>query len=195
MDCVEVCPVDCFYEGENMLVIHPDECIDCGVCEPECPAEAIKPDTEPGLEYWLELNTEYAANWPNITARRIRPPTPRNSMAMTASSRNISRRTGRRRLRCFAARRHRRATRRSVTRAARQIVIMRQHPLPCSRMREKLIFPKFLPILSCKWIGSSTSVIWRSRQEECHSPELVLQAGGEMIGRGLGSACLRPFAG
>ena len=46
MDCVEVCPVDCFYEGENMLVIHPDECIDCGVCEPECPAEAIKPDTE-----------------------------------------------------------------------------------------------------------------------------------------------------
>ncbi len=53
MDCVEVCPVDCFYEGENMLVIHPDECIDCGVCEPECPAEAIKPDTEGGLEDWL----------------------------------------------------------------------------------------------------------------------------------------------
>ena len=53
MDCVEVCPVDCFYEGENMLVIHPDECIDCGVCEPECPVEAIKPDTEPGLEKWL----------------------------------------------------------------------------------------------------------------------------------------------
>ena len=45
-DCVEVCPVDCFYEGENMLVIHPDECIDCGVCEPECPAEAILPDVE-----------------------------------------------------------------------------------------------------------------------------------------------------
>ena len=40
-DCIEVCPVDCFYEGENMLVIHPDECIDCGVCEPECPNEAI----------------------------------------------------------------------------------------------------------------------------------------------------------
>ena len=49
MDCVEVCPVDCFYEGENMLVIHPDECIDCGVCEPECPVDAIKPDTEPGI--------------------------------------------------------------------------------------------------------------------------------------------------
>ena len=62
MDCVEVCPVDCFYEGENMLVIHPDECIDCGVCEPECPVDAIKPDTEPGLEKWLLLNAEYAKN-------------------------------------------------------------------------------------------------------------------------------------
>src|SRR5579875_1876503 len=46
MDCVEVCPVDCFYAGENMLVIHPDECIDWGVCEPECPAEAIVPDSD-----------------------------------------------------------------------------------------------------------------------------------------------------
>ena len=52
MDCVEVCPVDCFYEGENMLVIHPDECIDCGVCEPECPPEAILPDTDPGADDW-----------------------------------------------------------------------------------------------------------------------------------------------
>ena len=68
-DCVSVCPVDCFYEGENFLVIHPDECIDCGVCEPECPAEAIKPDTEPGLEKWLTLNAEYAKVWPNITER------------------------------------------------------------------------------------------------------------------------------
>ena len=68
-DCVEVCPVDCFYEGENMLVIHPDECIDCGVCEPECPVEAIKPDTEPGLEKWLELNRDFADKWPNITAK------------------------------------------------------------------------------------------------------------------------------
>ena len=50
MDCVEVCPVDCFYEGENMLVINPDECIDCGVCEPECPPKAILPDTERGRE-------------------------------------------------------------------------------------------------------------------------------------------------
>ncbi len=74
MDCVEVCPVDCFYAGENMLVIHPDECIDCGVCEPECPAEAIKPDTEPGLESWLSLNRELAAAWPNITSRAAPPP-------------------------------------------------------------------------------------------------------------------------
>src|SRR5262249_19152100 len=73
MDCVEVCPVDCFYEGENMLVIHPDECIDCGVCEPECPVEAIKPDTEPGLEKWLSLNAEYAKVWPNITAKKPPP--------------------------------------------------------------------------------------------------------------------------
>ena len=69
-DCVVVCPVECFYEGEKMLYIHPDECIDCGVCEPECPAEAIKPDTESGLDSWLELNRKYAAAWPNLTERR-----------------------------------------------------------------------------------------------------------------------------
>ena len=67
-------PVDCFYEGENMLVIHPDECIDCGVCEPECPFDAIKPDTEPGLEKWLSLNAEYAKIWPNITVKKAPPP-------------------------------------------------------------------------------------------------------------------------
>ena len=60
MDCIEVCPVDCFYVGENMLVIHPDECIDCGVCEPECPVEAIVPDTDSSAEPWLELNREYS---------------------------------------------------------------------------------------------------------------------------------------
>ena len=74
MDCVEVCPVDCFYEGENMLVIHPDECIDCGVCEPECPAEAIKPDTDGDLEKWIEVNRQYAQSWPNITRRGEPPP-------------------------------------------------------------------------------------------------------------------------
>ena len=73
-DCVEVCPVDCFYEGANMLVIHPDECIDCGVCEPECPVEAIKPDTEPGLEKWLEINGKYSETWPNITSKKDAPP-------------------------------------------------------------------------------------------------------------------------
>jgi len=73
MDCVEVCPVDCFYEGENFLVIHPDECIDCGVCEPECPAEAILPDTEDGTEKWLEINAKYSLEWPNITRQGVPP--------------------------------------------------------------------------------------------------------------------------
>jgi ferredoxin len=69
MDCVSVCPVNCFYEGKNMLVISPDGCIDCGLCEPECPAEAIKCDTESGLEKWRELNATYAAIWPNISVK------------------------------------------------------------------------------------------------------------------------------
>ena len=68
-DCVEVCPVDCFYEGENFLVIHPDECIDCGVCEPECPVEAIYSEDEipKGQEQFLELNAELSQEWPVIT--------------------------------------------------------------------------------------------------------------------------------
>lgn len=70
-DCVEVCPVDCFYEGENMLVIHPEECIDCGVCEPECPVEAIKPDTEPAIaDAWLDFNRKWSEAWPNITRKK-----------------------------------------------------------------------------------------------------------------------------
>jgi len=73
MDCVEVCPVDCFYEGENMLVIHPDECIDCGVCEPECPPEAILPDTDSEADAWLEHNRQFSEAWPNIT-RKGEPP-------------------------------------------------------------------------------------------------------------------------
>jgi ferredoxin len=73
MDCVEVCPVDCFYEGDNMVVINPNECIDCGVCEPECPAEAILPDTEGGLEKWQELNATFSAQWPNITVKGDTP--------------------------------------------------------------------------------------------------------------------------
>lgn len=69
-DCVEVCPVDCFYEGENMLVIHPDECIDCGVCEPECPIGAIIPDTTDGAEKWVEINRTYSTQWPNINQKK-----------------------------------------------------------------------------------------------------------------------------
>ena len=71
MDCVEVCPVDCFYEGENFLVIKPDECIDCGVCEPECPTDAIKPDTVEGAQKWIEINTKFSEIWPNITKKRV----------------------------------------------------------------------------------------------------------------------------
>ena len=74
MDCVEVCPVDCFYEGENFLVIAPDECIDCGVCEPECPVDAIKPDTEDEPDgKWLIVNADYAKVWPNITVKGTPP--------------------------------------------------------------------------------------------------------------------------
>ncbi len=73
MDCVEVCPVDCFYAGENMLVINPDECIDCGVCEPECPAEAIVPDSDDRATAWVEPNRKLSADWPNMT-RKGTPP-------------------------------------------------------------------------------------------------------------------------
>jgi ferredoxin len=73
MDCVEVCPVDAFYEGETMLAINPDECIDCGVCEPECPTDAIIPDSEPSANHWLEINRRYSAVWPSVT-RKHEPP-------------------------------------------------------------------------------------------------------------------------
>jgi ferredoxin len=68
-DCVEVCPVDCFYEGENMVVINTEECIDCGVCEPECPIEAIKPESEENIK-WLEINKEYSQIWPQINTKK-----------------------------------------------------------------------------------------------------------------------------
>ena len=92
LDCVEVCPVDCFYEGDNMLVIHPDECIDCGVCEPECPAEAIKPDTEPDLAFWLKLNSDYSKILAEYNDQAgSRRPTPRNSTGDPTNSANSSR--------------------------------------------------------------------------------------------------------
>ncbi len=68
-DCVEVCPVDCFHEGPNFLVINPEECIDCAVCVPECPAEAIFAEDElpEGQQHFLALNAELSAQWPVIT--------------------------------------------------------------------------------------------------------------------------------
>ncbi|PCK08940.1 MAG: ferredoxin [Alteromonadaceae bacterium] len=74
-DCVEVCPVDCFYEGPNFLVIHPDECIDCALCEPECPVDAIFAEDElpDDQAEFLEINTELAETWPNITEMKDSP--------------------------------------------------------------------------------------------------------------------------
>jgi ferredoxin len=75
-DCVEVCPVDCFHEGPNFLVIDPEECIDCTLCEPECPAEAIfaEDDVPSGQEHFLELNAELSQSWPVITQKKDAPP-------------------------------------------------------------------------------------------------------------------------
>ncbi len=72
-DCLAACPVDCIYEGGRTLYIHPEECIDCGICEPECPAAAIRPDTEAGLHAWLDLNRHYASAWPNIRKKKAPP--------------------------------------------------------------------------------------------------------------------------
>ena len=74
-DCVEVCPVDCFHEGPNMLVIDPEECIDCTLCEPECPVEAIvsEDDIPEGQEDFLKLNAELSADWPVISEAKDPP--------------------------------------------------------------------------------------------------------------------------
>lgn len=71
-DCVEVCPVDCFHEGPNFLVIDPEECIDCCLCEPECPIHAIysENDLPPDKQPFLALNAELAQQWPTITERK-----------------------------------------------------------------------------------------------------------------------------
>ena len=76
MDCVEVCPVDCFYEGANFLAINPDECIDCALCEPECPVIAIVSEDElpESQQHFLALNKELAEKWPNINTKK-EPPT------------------------------------------------------------------------------------------------------------------------
>ncbi len=75
-DCVDVCPVDCFYEGKNFLVIHPEDCIDCGACEPECPVEAIFEEDELPDKWnsYVELNAKYAEEWANITAKQDQLP-------------------------------------------------------------------------------------------------------------------------
>jgi len=71
-DCVEVCPVDCFYEGPNFLVINPDECIDCGVCIPECPVDAIVTDNDvnTNIVFWTEINSRLSKKWPVITKKK-----------------------------------------------------------------------------------------------------------------------------
>ncbi|MBL4762214.1 MAG: ferredoxin family protein [Gammaproteobacteria bacterium] len=71
-DCVDVCPVDCFYEGPNFLVIDPDECIDCALCEPECPVEAIvaEDDLPEDQHEFLQLNETLSRQWPVITQRK-----------------------------------------------------------------------------------------------------------------------------
>ncbi len=69
-DCVTVCPVACFFEGPNMLVIDPDICIDCGVCVTECPVNAIEPDNTEEGQKWLNHNREYSKKWPNIEFKK-----------------------------------------------------------------------------------------------------------------------------
>ena len=74
MDCVEICPVDCFYEGEHMLVINPEECIDCGVCVPECPVDAIKAESDgDDLMIWIERGHRLSKVWPQITVKKPAP--------------------------------------------------------------------------------------------------------------------------
>lgn len=72
-DCIEVCPVDCFHAGENMLVIDPDVCIDCGVCEPECPIDAIVSDLTDEAVNWIDLNREYSKKWPQTLQKNTVP--------------------------------------------------------------------------------------------------------------------------
>ncbi len=77
-DCVVVCPCECFYEGEKMLYIHPEECIDCGACVPECPVEAIFPEWQVPAEWqeFIALNAELAPQCEQITTRQapLAPP-------------------------------------------------------------------------------------------------------------------------
>ena len=70
-DCVDVCPVDCFYEGPNFLAINPDECIDCAVCVPECPVNAIQSEDDvKDRDFWYDLNQQLSLKWPVITVKK-----------------------------------------------------------------------------------------------------------------------------
>jgi ferredoxin len=84
-DCVEVCPVNCFYEGANFLVIQPDECIDCGACEPVCPTKAIFPESDLPAKWseYTKLNADLSAKWPNLNEKRAALPEAENFKNMT----------------------------------------------------------------------------------------------------------------
>ena len=98
-DCVDVCPVDCFREGPNFLVIDPDECIDCAVCIPECPTNAImaEEDVPEDQQEFIALNAELARVWPSITRMKPHTTKPRNGVTSSISastSRRNSKRVG-----------------------------------------------------------------------------------------------------
>ena len=100
MDCVSLCPTDCFREGENMLVIYPDDCINCGVCLPECPVDAIEGPVETSDDlsdeqrYWLDLNRKYADIWPEITEKGQVPADADNWKAVTRKRIHFSEKPG-----------------------------------------------------------------------------------------------------
>lgn len=92
-DCVEVCPVDCFREGPNMLVIDPTECIDCNLCVPECPVDAIyaEDDVPEDQMKFIALNAELAKKWPAITAKKPAPSDADNWIGVAGKLRHLDR--------------------------------------------------------------------------------------------------------
>ena len=97
-DCVDVCPVECFYEGKNMLVIKSDQYTDYGVYKLECPVETIKPDTEEGAEKWVEINTKYSEIWPNINKKMDPLRTGKNLKMKKMNLKNILKKTFKKKL-------------------------------------------------------------------------------------------------
>jgi ferredoxin len=94
-DCVEVCPTDCFRQGPNFLVIDPDECIDCGVCAPECPVDAIVPaeEIEESQRSFIDLNATLAKQWPTITLKQAPHPDAEDWKEVSAKLRYLERET------------------------------------------------------------------------------------------------------